>query len=159
MKNPGKKFEEDFKNSVPKELFYYRLIDGTSSWDGGNARFQAKNICDCIVMGKEWLRLIELKSFKGKSFPFGNIDEKNLAKMVEAAYKSGSRVEAYIIFNFRDLEKTFVASAREVKWYIENADRKSIPLSWFEDEPRCFSNKIPQTLKRTRYSYDLEFLR
>ena len=46
MKNEGKKFEEDFKKSVPKNLFYYRFIDGTSAWDGGNARFQAKNICD-----------------------------------------------------------------------------------------------------------------
>ena len=31
----GKRFEHNWKNSVPKDIFYYRLRDGSSSW-GGN---------------------------------------------------------------------------------------------------------------------------
>lgn len=160
MKSEGKKFEEDFKKSVPDDLFYYRLIDGTSSWDGGNARFQAKNICDCLIMGKKWLRLIELKSFKGKSFPFGNIDLGNLEKMVDAFEKKGSSVESSVVFNFRDLEKTFAVDAFSVEKYIQGAERKSIPLAWFEDDKNKWTCAlIPQTKKRTRFTYDLSIFR
>ena len=155
--NEGKKFEEDFKNSVPEDYFYYRFRDGTSSWDGGNARFQAKNICDCMIMGFDILWLIELKSFKGKSFPFGNLDLNNLDKMIEAQKKKKSRVNAIIVFNFRDLEETYMVHCDFVKHFIQNTDRKSIPISWFRDE--ILADRIPQTRKRTRYTYDLSEIR
>ena len=34
MKNLGKKFEENFKQSVPNEIFYYRFRDSGSSYYG-----------------------------------------------------------------------------------------------------------------------------
>ena len=156
--NEGKKFEEDFKKSVPDELFYYRFKDGTAAWDGGNARFQAKNICDCMIMGFDVLWLIELKSFKGKSFPFGNIDTKNLDKMIEASNKVGSRVNSSVVFNFRDLEKTFIADCIDVKQFMESTDRKSIPLAWFEEDWHTF-NQLTQIKKRTRYRYVLDLFK
>ena len=33
--NEGKKFEQDFRNSMPEDVFYYRLRDGTAAWSGG----------------------------------------------------------------------------------------------------------------------------
>ena len=61
----GKKFETNFKNSVPDNIFYYRFRDGTSSW-GNKAcegcpknkqltRFQSKNICDCEMFDGDYL--------------------------------------------------------------------------------------------------------
>ena len=43
--NSGKRFENNFKNSVPENVFYYRFRDGTSSWskeENSLTRFQAK---------------------------------------------------------------------------------------------------------------------
>jgi len=49
--NPGKKFEEDFSNSVNREeIFLHRLKDGSTSTgaDGKMIRLKNKNLCDFI---------------------------------------------------------------------------------------------------------------
>ena len=49
MKNPGKKFEEDFKNSIPVDMYYWRIADSAMSWgEGENIRFTPKNPFDSI---------------------------------------------------------------------------------------------------------------
>ena len=149
--NEGKKFEQDFINSVPETWFKYRLNDSGGSWQGGDkARFTPSNICDFIVYNSK-LWLLELKSHKGKSIPFSCIRPKQVEGLLEA-YKRGTKA-GYII-NFRDIEETYYISSFYVSHAIETYDRKSISLGYIKQ----YGILIPQEKKRTRYSYDLSFM-
>ena len=147
--NAGKRFEQDIKNSMPENVFYYRLKDGTGAWGGGdNVRFQSTNICDCIVYDSHGLYLFELKSHKGKSIPFTCIRESQLKQM------NGEKVYPalpYYIFNMRDVEETYCIHADDVSNYINTTDRKSIPIVWMQEN----GYKVQQSKKRVRYNYDI----
>jgi len=151
-KNPGKAFEEDFKKSVPEDCFVYRFKDGTANFNGAkneNVRFQAKNICDFMVMTKEDLVLMELKSHASVSIPFGCIRNNQIEEMSKIEHP---KVKTYFILNFRDLEKTFAIGANELKGYMETSQRKSIPFTWCEEH----GIEIIGIKKKVRYKYDLE---
>lgn len=152
MKNIGKVFEDEFKNSVNKEYFYYRFKDGTAAFNkDSNTRFQAKNICDCQVMSKDKLYLIELKNTKGTSLPLANIKANQVDGLSDIEHP---KIHCYFVVCFRDKEKCYAVEAKDIKRFIELEERKSIPLSW------CKENgiNIPMTRKKVRYKYDLEVL-
>lgn len=151
-KNPGKAFEEDLKKSVPEDCFVYRFKDGTANFNGAkneNVRFQAKNICDFMIMTIENLILMELKSHAGVSIPFDCIRNNQIEEMTKIDHP---KIKTYFILNFRDLEKTFAIGAKELKEYMEKSPRKSIPYIW------CKENgiEIIGTKKKVRYRYDLK---
>lgn len=155
VKNAGKRFEEDFKNSVPEEYFIYRLRDGTANFSGDkneNVRFQATNIADFIVMTNDKLLFLELKSYDSTCIPIKGIRENQLNGLCNI---NNPKVMGYFIFNFRKNERTYAVQAKKVKEFIENAERKSIPIIFAKDN----GLEIPSEKKRTRFSYDLkEFL-
>lgn len=141
--NNGKRFENNFKLSIDldDDVIYYRLIDNASSFYGGNTqlRFSPKNICDNIMFythnGKSKLFFNELKATKGKSIPFGNImrNEKDtrLQEMVEFSEKSN--VVSLLIVFFSDVERCFALESVLAQHFIELNERKSIPISYFEE--------------------------
>lgn len=146
--NEGKKFEEDFKKSIPSWCWCYRFRDSAGTWQGGSkTRFTPSNICDFMVMADK-LFLLELKSHKGSSIPINCIRENQLKQMSEI---EKSNIAAYFIFNFRDKEKTYAIKAKEVKSYVEGTQRKSIPISWCEEN----GIEILSTKKKVRYRYNL----
>lgn len=154
MKNQGKAFEEDIKKSVPKGCWYYRFRDGTGNFSGSkneNVRFQATNICDCEIMANGNLYLFELKSYDGASIPISGIRPNQLKGLSEIDHKD---IKAYFLFNFRKVEKVYAVAANKLKDFIENTERKSIPLQW------CVENgiEIPGIKKKVRYRYDLTSL-
>ncbi|MBU3102964.1 Holliday junction resolvase RecU [Clostridium gasigenes] len=154
-KNIGKVFEEEFKSSINNEHWYYRFNDGTSAYNkdiaNKNIRFQAKNICDCQVMARDKLFLLELKNTKGASLPFTNIK----ANQVEGLSNiNHNKIKAYFIVCFRDKEKCYAVEAKLVKYFIDKATSRSIPQAWFKSN--CI--EIPMIKKRVRYKYDLELL-
>ena len=167
-KNPGKKFEQDFMNSIPDRCDVTRLYDA-GGWSGGEAggiqRFTPTNPCDLIVfaarldpathLGIQYK--LELKSLKGKSLPLGNIkssDEKRLKFVAKLVASEDKRVKAGFVVNFRDTNETFFVLASKVAVFLEAADRASIPIAWFREHGR----QIDQKLKRVRWGYDLEWL-
>lgn len=149
MKNSGKIFEEDFKNSVPNDWFFYRFKDGTGSW-GGNSkvRFQTSNICDLMIFNGD-LYLLELKSHKGKSLPLSCIRQNQVDGLLEAGSKG---VKSYFIVNFSDLNRTFKIHVSWINDFIIEETRKSIPISYFE----ALGVEINSEKIRTRYRYDLK---
>ena len=155
MKNQGKAFEQDFIKSVPDTVFHYRFRDGTAGFSGTkneNVRFQAQNICDFLLFDGR-LILLELKSHKGKSIPFSCIRENQLAELSKADNYSG--IIPGLIFNFRDINKTYFVHIRHAYYYYYHADRKSYPLDWVQQ----YGVEIKAELKRTRYRYYVkEFL-
>lgn len=148
--NEGKRFEEDFKKSVPDGVWYYRFKDGTASWGGGeNVRFQSRNICDCMLFNGFNLYLIELKSHNATSFPLSAIREKQIEDMMEASrYFS---VVPVVIINMRKYERTFMIHIFDICKFIENSERKSMPIDWME----LHGEEIIGEKKRTRWKYDL----
>lgn len=155
MKNAGKAFEEDIKKSVPDDCWIYRFKDGTANFSGSkneNVRFQAHNICDFMIMAKDNLVLLELKSHAGASIPFSCIRKNQIEEMSKIEHP---KIKTYFVLNFRDSEKTYAVSAKDLKEYIENSNRKSIPISWSEEN----GIEIVGVKKKVRYRYLLaEFL-
>ena len=153
MKNEGKKFEEDFKKSIPEKYFVYRFKDGTANFNGTkneNVRFQAHNICDFEVFAEDKLFLFELKSYKGASIPLSGIRKTQLEEMLKASnYKN---IEPYFMFNFRPLQKIYAVRVQNVQDFIKKAERKSIPVKW------CIENgiEIEGVKKKVRFRYELE---
>ena len=149
--NPGKQFEKDFEKSC--KSYFYRLKDGTSSWGNQeNTRFQAKNDFDCFIFKSPHLYGIELKSVKGKSFPFSNLKDsqiKGLLKIDEHYNGHG-----YLIINFREVEETYAIGIRLLIGYMNRTTKKSINVI----ECNNLGILIPQRKLRVNYRYDLEVL-
>jgi recombination protein U len=173
-KSPGKDFEKDFKDSIPCRCDVTRLKD-SGGFDGKemtNRRFASTNPCDFIIYSDKGYSLglqntvmykLELKSLLKKSMPYSNIKGKtnkltakeNSIKFTKALVESESRgVWAGFIINFRDTNQTFRVLASIVLNHLENSDRASIPIAWFEEH----GTLIEQTLKKVHYRYDLEWL-
>ena len=101
--NTGKQFEVDFKASVPKDAWCYRLKDSAATYYGGNESlsFSIDNICDFLVYRYPMNHLFELKTIETPSIPlekvFGKYDkakckyrkEKHITDMVDAMGYSG----------------------------------------------------------------------
>ena len=158
MKNLGKKFEENWKKSVPNYNFYYRFRDSGSSYYGGNQnlRFSASNIADCLLQDPfTGLHLIELKNHKGKSIPLNCIignktKEKQIKDLVEAN-KYSSVYSSLIVF-FSDIERCFELSINNFIEFIQKEDRKSIPIEYFEK----YGFEIEVTKIKTNYRFNIE---
>jgi recombination protein U len=151
--NSGKKFEIDFKNSIPSRVFFYRFRDGTANWgnqDKSNTRFQAMNICDCFIMAYGKLWMIELKSHAGKSLPFSCIRENQIKDMLNA--DKFYSINAVFVINMRDCEETYCISVKDVVCYMQDTERKSIPIEWMREK----GLKLKQRKLKVNYRYDIE---
>ncbi|MGG7160215.1 Holliday junction resolvase RecU [Clostridium baratii] len=153
MKNEGKRFEEDFKKSIPEWCWCNRYKDGTANFGGTkneNVRFQAHNICDFEVLAEDKLFLLELKSYNGVSIPLSGIRKTQLEEMLKAnEYKN---IRPYFMFNFRPLQKIYAVKVENVQEFVTNAERKSIPVKW------CIENgiELEGIKKKVRFKYNLE---
>ena len=142
MKNLGKVFENNFRLSIPKDprIFYYRLKDTASSYYGGNdfLRFSQSNMADAFMLhtskdyGLTHLLILELKNHKGKSLPYSAIRENQLSEMLHAS-EYNNVVPLLIVF-FSDIERCFALHIVKVMKFIQESERKSIPLEYFEEQ-------------------------
>lgn len=64
--NEGKRFENNFKKSVPKDAYYLRLHDSSIGFDIENStqRFALKSPFDCLLYRKGRMYCLELKTVK-----------------------------------------------------------------------------------------------
>jgi penicillin-binding protein-related factor A (putative recombinase) len=152
----GKQFEKDFKDSVPDDVFLYRFKDGTANWGDKNentlTRFQAQNICDFMIFTGARLFLLELKTTKSLSLSYNNIRDNQVKEMTKAV--GFINITAGFIVNFRTVNKTFFMSIALYNKCVEKLDRKSIPLSVFENHAVL----IQQEQKLVHWRYDIEQL-
>lgn len=152
--NEGKKFEYDFKQSIPDNCWIYRLKDNASSFSGGNnTRFASSNICDYIMLddNSKTLYLLELKSTKSNSIPLSMIRQNQIDGLLKA---SKHVLKAGIIINFRNKNNdTFFISINNFLYMLNNTCKKSFNIKDLENANtvRIYSSK-----KRTRYRYDIQ---
>ena len=151
MQNNGKRFETNFKNSVPKDTYIYRLKDGSASWDKGTrTRFQAKNICDFILYKKPYLFLLELKSTKGKNLPNSNVKTNQLEGLLEASKYDG--IICGIVIEFSEQNATYFIEISQYKRFLKNMSRKSLPLDYVAKN----GVKIDTEKMRVNSKFDIE---
>ncbi len=149
----GKRFENNFKKSVPSNIFFYRFKDGTASWDKGSlTRFQQKNICDCMLFDGSRLYLFELKSIKGKSIPFSNIRENQLKELSKA--QKFKNIIAGIVIEFNELDRAFFMCISDITDFMRIGSRKSIPIEYCVEK----GIEIEITKKRVNDSFNVRKL-
>ena len=129
----GKRFEQNFKNSIPKNIFYYRLRDGSSSWGGNDkVRFQQENICDSIMFDGDYLYTLELKSTKGKSLPYNNIKKHQIDDLLWCS--TFPNIVSGFMIEFSDLNECFFVEINDFKTFYDNNSRKSLPYSFCSEK-------------------------
>ena len=150
--NQGKKFEYNFKKSIPANMFCYRFKDGTANFTGNkneNVRFQAHNICDFMVYNGNKLFLIELKVHKGKSIPLNCIRPTQLEELTKAS--KYQNVKCGILIYFIEIDKVYWIDIDKINYFIySDIERKSIPISY------CEENGIEITISRKKVNIVLE---
>ena len=161
--NVGKIFEIDFKNSIPDNIFYYRIPDPPQSFGGGqnNLRFSRKNPCDSFLFSptSRTFYALELKTVSGEngiSFE-RNKDEKGIIHyhQIEGLkhYNTYEGIVAGFVINLRKQQRTSFIQICDFLNMIDKLNKKS-----FNETDLLKYNPIliNQHKKRTRYTYDID---
>ena len=145
---PGKKFEEDLMRKADEIYDVHRIRD--VQWYFGSA-----SIADFAIFNWHIKIYLEAKTTQGKSLPFGNISDTQRPLQEEKWKKGIDNLYIGFVVNFRKRDNaTFYVDYKKLWSFRDNANRKSFPLKWFQK----IGTKIPCTLRRSRYDYDLSTL-
>lgn len=164
--NIGKRFEDDFRKSVPSYALLYRIPDSAQSFGGSsNLRFSRKNPFDYLMWDskKHILYALELKTVAGKSISFERCKEENKEihhHQIEGLNKWNEYdgIICGFIIEFRKIEKTVFIDIDEFNRLISMVTKKSFN---FDDlnNLKIHYIVIDQIKARTRYKYKVdEFL-
>lgn len=163
--NTGKQFEADWKSSMPKDVWCYRLKDSAAAYYGGNENlsFSIDNICDFDIYRYPMHHYFELKTIETPSIPlekiFGRFDreknryhkEKHLLDMAKAASFKGQTAHVVIYYRGK-VNRTFALPAADVLAFKETSGRKSIPWQW----AALHGIEVEQSLLRVHWRYDVD---
>jgi penicillin-binding protein-related factor A (putative recombinase) len=157
--NDGKIFEKSFKDSVPKDAYYYRVKDSANSWSSKNednkTRFTPKNEFDSILFRYPTLLILELKSTKGTAFSFKGsspmIKEHQIKELEKASKYTG--VHSGFVFNFREPEETYFMYICDFLNFCENTSKSSINKNDIINNNGIL---IDSKLKIKHYKYDID---
>lgn len=170
MRNTGKIFEQDFKQSVPDKSLLIRLPDPPQSFEKrSDTRFSHKNPCDYIIfdtVGKK-LYCLELKTTKFKSMSFDDIEaDRPQGKLIKKHQIEGldrfskfNGVVAGFVCNFRDeknnVERTYFIDIESFISMTARIDKKS-----FNEMDLVLNKavKINGQKKITHYKWDVDGL-
>lgn len=158
--NPGKRFETDWKNSVPSDVYYERLKDPAQSFSPSeNLRFSPKNPYDHILYRYPIFMAMELKTTKNASMTYWREDYGNIKPMIKKEQILGLlRASGYngcaagFVLNFRTTLHTYYLDVRQFVAYTANHNRKSINE---EDVIRAGGMLIGQKKLKVNYRYDI----
>lgn len=153
----GKRFEQNFKASVPEGVYYMRLHDSANGFDieNSNQRFALKSPYDCILYRKPIMCCLELKSVKSGAISYTGsnpkIKEHQIKNLIGAAQYL---CKAGFIFNFRDTGNTYFVAIDAFNVFCHENVKKSIN----EKDMGYIGVPIPYRKLKVNYRYDLEIL-
>ena len=135
MRNIGKKFEDNFKKSIPDDIMQYRLPDAAQSFaPSSGLRFSNKNPCDCFMYYYPTLFTLELKSVSTTSISFERTKE-DKGKVIHYHQIEGLRkfakykgIISGFVINFRhkdDTETCYFLHINDFDRLIDSIDKKS----------------------------------
>lgn len=156
----GKVFEQNWKKSIPDNVFYYRPPDSAQSFGNNqNLRFSAKSPCDCFIYDGKVLYTLELKTVGTKSISFerektdnGVIHKHQIENLIK--FSTYTNVISGFILDFRLSDCTYFCSIDDFISMINNLDKKSFN----ESDLLKFGNpiKIEKKKLKVNYRYDVE---
>ena len=167
MMNEGKKFEKAFKNSIPKDIYYFRIPDPAESFSSirDGLRFTIQNPCDIFLYNPQTKTMyaLELKSTKNTSISYWREDFEDKSKkqsfmicknqIQELDKISKFSIISGFIYNFRFTEHTYFQSIDSFFYMTKDFNKKSF------NEADVFKNNgilISQKLMKRNYKYDIE---
>lgn len=163
--NAGKEFEKQFKDSVPKDMYFLRLHDSANGFSENRQKggFAVKSPYDCLLMKIPKVYALELKSVQGKSLSFENlmkeskgnkVIKKHQIEQLRIAQSKG--LNAGFIINFRSINKTYYLPIQAFD-RITNM-QMGVKSSINEMDIINYATVIPQKLRKTTYAYDVTVL-
>lgn len=167
--NVGKKFEDNWKSSVPDNVVYHRLHDAPQSWgtQSSGLRFSWRNPCDCFLFDNGLFYQLELKTTKDNYYTFEKEKDTNKTAKIHYHQIQGlldfDKYEKCIpgfILNFRinedDKEKynevTYFIHINNFIKMINDLNKKSFTIL---DLLKYSPIKIESIKKRTNFKYDV----
>lgn len=169
MKNVGKRFEDDFRKSIPISSLLIRLNDAPQAFNKSNlTKFTRRNPCDFILFDcvHRLLIPVELKTTKFKSMSFEDVNSNEVqSKMVHkhqiiglTEFSKYNNVVAGFLFNFRDekncCERCYFQCIEDFNKMVDCIGKKSFNEL---DLLACGNAiKLQGELKRTRYRWDVD---
>lgn len=143
-KKIGNRFQEDFENSIPRQLAYERLKDAPAKYK------KVHNPSDYILFTGKQLLYIECKTTNETRFPLANVSYEQFMKMIKQCDKFNT-FGGYLI-EFRKLNTCyFIEAGQFALWLIENPHSRSIPYGWIQNN--CY--KVARKLIVRRYRYGI----
>ena len=148
----GKKFEEEVKDSISKDIFYYRFRDTPSSYakDSQTIKYIVPNPCDIFLFKTPCLYFIELKNVSSKkTYSFDDTAMKQIKRMNDL--KEVPKFVKGFLITFREYEETYILYLSDINMFLKESGKKSIK----KEECGALGIFIPQTKKIKYYFYDL----
>lgn len=160
-KNVGKRFEENWKASIPSDIFYYRLKDQAQSFGGcSNLRFSSKNPCDCFLFSSPYMYALELKSVGTSYISFESEEDAKQKKHKVIHYHQIKGLREFVgyknmiagfLFNFRkkdNTETTYFQHINDFDRMIAYIDKKS-----FNEKDLAKFNPIIVNSRKLKVNY------
>lgn len=166
--NVGKVFEENFKKSVPDNMFCYRPPDQSQAFDIDNnavgkkskLRFSRHSPCDYMVFDGNFLYCLELKSVAGSSISFEHSKEEKGRGVIHYYqvdslndFAKKDNVYSGFLLDFRGIDKTYYLSIEEFNKLISNINKKSFTVG--DMLKYCSSILIDKRKLKVNYRYDV----
>lgn len=157
--NVGKIFEKDFKESVPKDVYFVRMNDAASSFgqDSSKVRFSTANPYDFFMVCEKFIA-IELKTTDKPSITVQR-DKKEAVKQIKKNQIDGltnaasfNGVTAGFVLDFRG-SGTYWLNIKNFNIFLIENDKKSISE---KDVIKYNGIAISKTIKRKHYKYDIK---
>lgn len=153
-KNIGKVFEENFKKSIPENIFCYRPPDAAQSFNmSKKLRFSSHSPCDYMIYRKPQLFCFELKTVAGNFISFERDENdkgtihyyqiEQLKKFVNYGIISG------LIIDFRKSDHTYFLNIKNWDDFISNISKKSFN----ENDLLKYSDPITVDKKKLKVNY------
>ena len=156
----GKVLEQNWRKSVPDNIFYYRPPDAAQSFgSNSNLRFSAKSPCDCFMFNGKVLYTLELKSAGTKSISFerekidkGVIHKHQIDNLLK--FSTYENVISGFLFDFRLSDYTCFCMIEEFVNMISHLDKKSFNekdlFEW------CNPIEIEKKKLKVNYKYNVQ---
>lgn len=166
--NVGKVFEENFKKSIPDNMFCYRPPDQSQAFDIDNnavgkktkLRFSRHSPCDYMVFDGNYLYCLELKSVAGSSISFERSKEENGRGVIHYYqvdslndFAKKDNVYSGFLLDFRGIDKTYYLSIEEFNKLISSINKKSFTVS--DMLKYCSSILIDKRKLKVHYRYNV----
>lgn len=167
--NRGKIFEDEFKNSVSRNVYIHRLADAASAFSGGQVtRFSVKNPFDFIMFSEGLLMPLELKTTEQGAMSWETKKDKKKGKNIKLHQIEGLRkansydgVRGGFLLQFTNKEtayiRTYWLSIGDFDCMIEDLEGKKKSFNE-KDLKQYNAYEVFTQLKQVHYHYDIDDL-